>query len=81
MSNLRHFLDINQFDSSTLRAILDQAVQFKNGMAGMDHLLKGKTLVLIFEKPSTRTRVSFEIGMQQLRGNVVVLGENDCSGK
>ena len=77
MSITRHFLDIDKSDLSTLRSILDRATRFKNGMPGMESLLKGKTLVMIFEKPSTRTRVSFEVGMQQLGGNIVVMGEKD----
>ncbi len=72
----RHFLDIDQFDSATLRKILDRASELKNGGIGNKPLLD-KTLILIFEKPSTRTRVSFEVGMQQLGGSVVVLGESD----
>ena len=77
MTDLRHFLDIDQLDKTTLRSILDQAALFKKGAAGTDSPLDGKTIVLIFEKPSTRTRVSFEVGMMQLGGNVVILGEND----
>ena len=77
MTDLRHFLDIDRLDKTTLRSILDQAARFKSGTAGTDGPLKGKTIVLIFEKPSTRTRVSFEVGMMQLGGNVVVLSEND----
>ncbi len=72
----RHFLDIDQFDLATLRKILDRASELKNGGIGNKPLLD-KTLILIFEKPSTRTRVSFEVGMQQLGGSVVVLGESD----
>ena len=77
MTDLRHFLDIDRLDKTTLRSILDQAARFKSGIAGTGDPLKGKTLVLIFEKPSTRTRVSFEVGMMQLGGNVVVLSEKD----
>ena len=77
MTDLRHFLDIDRLEKTTLRSILDQAGRYKNGMEGIDEPLKGKTIVLIFEKPSTRTRVSFELGMMQLGGNVVVLSEND----
>jgi len=77
VTDLRHFLDIDRLEKTTLRSILDQAGRYKNGMEGIDEPLKGKTIVLIFEKPSTRTRVSFELGMMQLGGNVVVLSEND----
>ncbi len=77
MIDLRHFLDIDRLDKTTLRSILDQAARFKSGTAGRDEPLNGKTIVLIFEKPSTRTRVSFEVGMMQLGGNVVVLSEKD----
>ena len=77
MSDLKHFLDIDQLDTATLRSILDRAARYKHGEDGTDEPLKGKTIVLIFEKPSTRTRVSFEVGMQQLGGSVVVLSEKD----
>lgn len=72
MSNLNHFLDLNKLDTATLRTVLDIGTGFKNGK-GVDKPLQGKTLVMIFEKPSTRTRVSFEVGMAQLGGQVIVL--------
>lgn len=73
----KHFLDISQFNKATLRTILDKAVEFKK--AGRSHKkpLINHTLVLIFEKSSTRTRVSFEVGMRQLGGEVVVLGGSE----
>ena len=76
MSTLRHFLDIDQFHGATLRHILDTAAKFKSGN-GAAKPLADKTLISIFEKPSTRTRVSFQVGMQQFGGNVVVLSQND----
>ncbi|MEL0106664.1 MAG: ornithine carbamoyltransferase [Rhodospirillaceae bacterium] len=77
MSNtVKHFLDIDRFDGATLRAMIEQGLSFKNGKTNGTPL-KGKTLVMIFEKPSTRTRVSFEVGIQQLGGHAVVLGERD----
>ena len=71
-SVVRHFLDIDQIDSPILRALLERAKAGK-GKGGSTRPLAGKTLALIFEKPSTRTRVSFEVGMRQLGGEVVVL--------
>jgi len=70
---VRHFLDIHQYDTDTLRAILDRAATIKAAGTGGDRPLAGKTLALIFEKPSTRTRVSFEVGMRQLGGETIVL--------
>jgi ornithine carbamoyltransferase len=79
VSEPRHFLDIDRFDRPALRRMLDMAVAFKH--AGEQRrkrkLLAGRTLAMIFEKPSTRTRVSFEVAMRQLGGHVVVLGESD----
>ncbi|MGE0744884.1 MAG: ornithine carbamoyltransferase [Rhodospirillales bacterium] len=72
MGRPRHFLDLTEFEPATLRAILERGHGFKSG--GLEgQPLAGKTLALIFEKPSTRTRVSFEVGMKQLGGHVVVL--------
>ncbi|NYZ16028.1 ornithine carbamoyltransferase [Azospirillum sp. RWY-5-1] len=73
----RHFLDIDRLDTATLRGILDRAVSIKKDIAGHRGLLAGRALALIFEKPSTRTRVSFEVGMRQLGGDVVVLKPDD----
>jgi ornithine carbamoyltransferase len=77
MSIPKHFLDLDQLDTVTLRSILDGGLAFKQGRGDMEPL-KGKTLILIFEKSSTRTRVSFDVGMQQLGGRVVVLDGNSC---
>ena len=73
---VKHFLDIDRFDGDTLRAIMTQGLAFKDGTSDIKPLLGG-TLIMIFEKPSTRTRVSFEVGAQQLGGAAVVLGESD----
>ena len=70
---VRHFLDLRDFDAATLRQMLDVAVGFKRAGGVTSRPLAGKTLALIFEKPSTRTRVSFEVGMRQLGGEVIVL--------
>ena len=76
----KHFLDLDLIDTSTLRQILDSGRAMKEALkAGeeADKPLAGKTLAMIFEKPSTRTRVSFEVGMKQLGGDVVLLNTND----
>jgi ornithine carbamoyltransferase len=71
----RHFLDLDQFQTPELRGILDLGFAYKNGRA--DRPLEGKTLAMIFEKPSTRTRVSFEVAMRQLGGDTIILGTQD----
>ncbi len=77
MSALRHFLDLDALDSATLREILALADGYKSGTANPAKPLAGKSLAMVFEKPSTRTRVSFEIGMKSLGGEVVMLSTND----
>lgn len=74
---VRHFLDLDQIDGATLRGMIEQAKDFKRGEGLAERPLDGKILALIFEKPSTRTRVSFEAGMKRLGGEVVVLNAAD----
>ena len=72
----KHFLDLDGFDTATLRHILDLGAAFKRG-AGDCTAVRGKIMAMIFEKPSTRTRVSFEAGMKQMGGEVVILSSGD----
>jgi ornithine carbamoyltransferase len=73
----RHFLDLRDFDTAALRRMLDVASGFKRAGGVNSRPLAGKTVALIFEIPSTRTRVSFEVGVRQLGGDVVVLAGKD----
>jgi ornithine carbamoyltransferase len=72
----RHFLDLCDFDRATLRRILELAAAIKAGKFARQPLA-GRTLALLFEKPSTRTRVSFEVAMRKLGGHVTVLTDRD----
>ena len=75
----KHFLEIDDVTRDELESILDRAAEYKRAQAeGTEHEdLEGRTLGMIFQKPSTRTRVSFETGMTQLGGHAVFLGEDD----
>jgi len=75
----KHFLDIDALDRKTLRAILDLAgaIKRKGRVPKAIKLRPGAVLAMIFEKPSTRTRVSFEVAMHQLGGSAVVLDPQD----
>lgn len=78
MSN-RHFLTLLDFSSEELNALLMRAIELKRFHAeGKLHTpLKNKTLAMVFEKSSTRTRVSFEAGMIQLGGQAIFLSPRD----
>lgn len=73
MRTVRHFLDLIDIPSADLRRMIDDAHAMKAKRSGGDQPLAGKTLAMIFERPSTRTRVSFEVAMRQLGGDVVLL--------
>ncbi len=76
MTAPRHFLDLTDFSTETLRAILDGAKAIKAARTGTrrgDGPLAGKVLAMVFERPSTRTRVSFDVGMRQLGGETLML--------
>jgi ornithine carbamoyltransferase len=84
MSDLRHFLDLGAVDAAELRRILDLGHAYKRPAPARGRIalnrrkpLAGKTLAMVFEKPSTRTRVSFEVAMKQMGGEVVVLSAQD----
>ena len=78
----RHFLDVDQFDGATLRAIVDAAHAMKRAGKTVPKAYRPKdieqsVLVMIFEKPSTRTRISFDVAMRQLGGQTIALNHGD----
>ena len=72
-TNPRHFLDLSQVSKGDLRSIIDDAGRRKALLPGGDKPLAGKMLAMIFDKPSTRTRVSFDVAMRQLGGETLFL--------
>ncbi|MDH5018712.1 ornithine carbamoyltransferase [Halobacterium rubrum] len=76
---MQHVLTIDDLSTDQLASVLDDAAALKRAQAdGTPHrLLAGRTLAMLFEKPSTRTRLSFEVGMTQLGGHAAFLGEDD----
>jgi ornithine carbamoyltransferase len=72
----KHLISITDLSSNEILSILKKAISLKKKNQSQD-ILKNKTLVMIFEKPSLRTRLSFEIGMTQFGGHAVYLGPAD----
>jgi ornithine carbamoyltransferase len=75
----RDFLGLVDYSPEEIRYLLDLAIELKRKQKAREphQLLKGKSLGMIFEKSSTRTRVSFEVGMYQLGGQALFLSRND----
>lgn len=78
---LRHFLSLTDFSSDEFRKILQLAARLKSDLSsGISHpILEGKTCGMIFQKPSNRTRVSFEVGMYHLGGHALNIRPNEIS--
>lgn len=76
---IQHFLSLDDLDSSTLASLIDRAIELKaeTKRGAIYEPLKNKTLAMIFSKSSTRTRVSFEVGMNQLGGSTINLNPSD----
>jgi len=79
---MKNFINIADIDKKDLRSIIDNAKFEKKNILNKstidtDKIFKNKTLIMIFEKPSTRTRLSFELAMKQLDGNVLTLNPKE----
>lgn len=81
---MNHFLDIDKTAPDALRAMIDHARAMKDGRLGRpkgepddEQPLRGRMVALIFEKPSTRTRVSFDVGVRQMGGQTMILSGAD----
>ncbi|MEM7057924.1 MAG: ornithine carbamoyltransferase [Pseudomonadota bacterium] len=80
----RHFLDLDQIPTTDLRGILDESLRLKQARQGLPKLtpdaeqpFKDRIVALIFEKPSTRTRISFDVGVRQMGGQTMVLSGSE----
>jgi len=72
----RHFLTGTELSASELSALLDRALELKRAPLS-SRALEGRSVALIFEKPSTRTRVSFEVGVDELGGHALILRSDE----
>lgn len=78
----KHFLEVEDFDADELHLLLDESAELKElyRQGRRETCLAGKTAVLLFEKPSSRTRISFQVGMTQLGGSSVYIRPEDIGG-
>ncbi|PIE00786.1 MAG: ornithine carbamoyltransferase [Thiothrix nivea] len=79
MTPVRHFLSLNDLSAAELWQVIERAIEMKAQVkrGQFDEVLKHRTLAMIFEKASTRTRVSFETGMAQMGGHTLFLSPGD----
>ncbi|MEM7650483.1 MAG: ornithine carbamoyltransferase [Pseudomonadota bacterium] len=77
MSDVRHFIDLEQFEPDVLKSILKKAHALKAQKFNPPQLFTGLSLAMMFDKRSTRTRMSFEIAMKQLGGHTVVMNKEE----
>ena len=75
MNAPKHFLDLSEIPAKELRRMIELARTFKKSRRSLSAKkpLEGRTLAMVFDKPSTRTRVSFYVAMRELGGNVITL--------
>jgi len=73
----RHFINLRDFDADLLKDIIKNAHQLKAQKFNPPQLFKGLSLAMMFDKRSTRTRMSFEVAMKQLGGHSIVLNKSD----
>lgn len=74
---VKHFLDIADFSKAQLAGMIADAKAMKANPDDFNEVLKGKKVAMIFEKPSTRTRISFEVGIIELGGSPLILNASD----
>lgn len=74
---IRHLLKISDFTKEESEKIINKAIEIKANMEKYSTILKNKTLLMLFEKPSLRTRISFETGMEQLGGHAIFYSIKD----
>ena len=75
----KHLISIEHLSSEGVKNLLELTKKVKNNKSLHQDLLKGRTLALVFQKPSNRTRVSFEVGISQLGGNCIYLGPEEIN--
>ena len=75
-SSTRNFINLNEIDINRLHNIMSFAFAAKKARYGFIELLKNKSFILLFDEPSTRTRISFELAIAQLGGNSIFLDPN-----
>ncbi len=80
MKKPKHLLSVRDLTASQIQALLRKAMQLKGSKSTQARALAGKTLGLLFQKPSVRTRVSFEVGMLQLGGQTLYMDSVDLGG-
>ncbi len=73
----RHFIDLDQLTKKDIDYIVDLSISLKKQDKNSNKQLLGKNIAVIFEKSSTRTRVSFEVGINQLGGSSIIMNAND----
>ena len=79
---VKHFIEIEDYSIEELRLLLEMSAELKDlyRSGGRDTPLAGKTMAMVFEKPSSRTRISFQVGMAQLGGSAIYLRPEDIGG-